>query len=636
MATNTGTINILSVEHLTKSFGERYLFKDITFGISKGQKVALVARNGSGKTTLLNILMGRESPDEGIITWRKGVSKIFLEQDPILPPDKTALETVLYSDDPVQQALYRYEKALLNQEEQPSDAHLEALQQAISDMDAHQAWDLESRVKEILAKLNITQLDQPVRSLSGGQKKRLALACALLAEPDFMVLDEPTNHLDYEMIEWLEEYLQRTNLSLLLVTHDRYFLDRLCDQIIELDENSLFTYNGNYEYYLEKREERAANQASEQDKARNLFRRELEWIRRQPKARTTKSKARIDSFADLEDKVKNKRLEEDLTLNVKMTRIGSKILDLKKVSKSYDGKTIIKGFSYVFKRGERIGIVGKNGVGKTTFLNMLMGVIEPDSGKIEIGETIVPGYFRQDGLEIKPHHRVIDVIKEIAEVIVLADGNKVSAQQFLQLFQFDYYKQQTPVEKLSGGERRRLHLATVLMKNPNLLILDEPTNDLDLLTLNILEDFLVHYPGCLIIVSHDRYFLDKLVDHLFIFAGNGEVYDYNGNYRQWRDEQLEKERIAREAKENSVPAPKKQDTPNYTAKGQLSFTERKEYNKLEKEIADHEKEIEKLENELATAGADFAKIEQISQKIGKLREAIDTKTDRWLELAERA
>ena len=625
-------INILSVEHLSKSFGERYLFNDLNFGISKSQKVALVARNGSGKTTLLNILMGKESADQGIITWRKGISKVFLEQDPVLDPNKSALETVLYSDDPVQQALKRYEDILIKHEQNPDEQNQTALEQAISDMEAHNAWDLESRVRQVLAKLQITRLDQPVKELSGGQKKRLALACALLSEPDFMILDEPTNHLDYEMIEWLEEYLQRTNLSLLLVTHDRYFLDRLCDQIIELDGENIYTYNGNYEYYLEKREERAANQSAEQDKARNLFRRELDWIRRQPKARTTKSKARIDSFSDLEDKVKNKRTEEDLTLNVKMTRIGSKILDLKKVTKSYENKPLIKGFSYVFKRGERIGIVGKNGVGKTTFLNLLMGLTEPDSGKIEIGETIVPGYFRQDGLEIKPSHRVIDVIKEIAEVIVLADGTKVGAQQFLQLFQFDYFKQQTPVEKLSGGERRRLHLATVLMKNPNLLILDEPTNDLDLLTLNILEDFLVHYPGCLLIVSHDRYFLDKLVDHLFIFSGNGEITDYNGNYRQWREEQISKEKALKEPKEKSTSIPIEQAE---IEKQQLSFHERKEYNKLEKEIADHELEIQKLQDRLNESGSDFALIEKISHRVAELNKLIEQKTDRWLQLSER-
>lgn len=627
-------INILSVEHLTKSFGERYLFNDLNFGISKGQKVALVARNGSGKTTLLNILMGKETADEGIITWRKGISKVFLEQDPTLDPNKTALETVLYSDDPVQQALKKYEDALAQNEGNTDEKSQMALEEAISDMEAHNAWDLEVRVRQVLAKLQITRLDQPVKELSGGQKKRLALACALLSEPDFMILDEPTNHLDYEMIEWLEEYLQRTNLSLLLVTHDRYFLDRLCDQIIELEGDTLYTYNGNYEYYLEKREERAINQASEQDKARNLFRRELEWIRRQPKARTTKSKARIDTFSDLEEKVKNKRAEEDLTLNVKMTRIGSKILDLKKVSKSFENKQLIKGFSYTFKRGERIGIVGKNGVGKTTFLNLLMGLTEPDSGKIEIGETIIPGYFRQDGLEIKPLHRVIDVIKEIAEVIVLADGTKVGAQQFLQLFQFDYHKQQTPVEKLSGGERRRLHLATVLMKNPNLLILDEPTNDLDLLTLNILEEFLVHYPGCLIIVSHDRYFLDKLVDHLFIFSGDGQIHDYNGNYRQWRDEQLELEKTNRETK--ITPTPSAPISQTEKDNPQLSFQERKEYNKLEKEIADHETEIEKLQNQLNETGSDFNQIEKISNRVAELNRLIETKTDRWLQLAERA
>lgn len=624
-------MNVLSVEKLSKSFGETTLFRDISFGLEQGQKAALIARNGTGKTTLLRILAGQETPDSGQVSFRKGLRILYVEQEPKLDPDRSILQTALDSDAPVPRALAEYETALNEQSENPSPAAEARLNRALEQMEQLKAWDFEAQVRQILGVLGLDRVSQQVSTLSGGQKKRLALASALVHEPDFLILDEPTNHLDIDMIEWLEQYLSRSRLTLLLVTHDRYFLDRICSVIFEMEDETLYAWQGNYEYFLEQKTEREAAAASNLERTKNLFRRELDWMRRQPKARTTKSKARQDSFREIEEQVSNRKADSELTLDVRMTRIGSKIADMKKVRKHYGETCIIRDFSYTYKKGERVGIVGPNGVGKSTFLRLLLGLEEPDNGKIELGETIVPGYFRQEGLQYRDDQRVIDVVKEIAEVMILSDGTKVSASQLLQHFQFDYPRQQTHVHLLSGGEKRRLHLLTVLAKHPNLLILDEPTNDLDLVTLNILEEFLERYAGCLIIVSHDRYFLDKLVDHLFVFEGRGEIKDFPGNYRQWHEH---KQSQPQEQRVEAVPAAVEAAPRAAAARARkLSFNEQKEYRQLEAKI-------EKLENrkaelaDLMSAGADFAQLQNWSQELETLMSELESSTDRWLELSE--
>jgi ABC transport system ATP-binding/permease protein len=624
-------MNLLSVESLSKSFGEQILFQNVSFGVSKGQKVALVARNGAGKTTLLKILNGLESPDSGTVAWRSGIKKTIVPQEPVLNEQLSIIDELLATDDPVQSAIREYEMALSN-----ADGDPKGMESALEKMESLNAWDFESRVKVVLDKLNLHPVHERIANLSGGQRKRVALAKALVYEPDFLILDEPTNHLDIEMIEWLQDYLGRQSLSLLIITHDRYFLDSICTQIIEIEDQGIYTYEGNYGYYLEKRAEREFKTQRELEKANNLFRNELEWMRRQPKARTTKSKAREDSFYQIEEKVNSQRVEQELVLNVKMTRIGSKILDFKKVTKSYGDKLILKGFSYTFKRGERVGIVGRNGVGKSTFLNIIAGTVEPDGGKVEIGETIVLGYFKQDGLDYKPHHRVIDVVKSYAEVIELADGQKVTASQLLYRFQFDHQKQHSMVDLLSGGEKRRLHLLTVLIQNPNLLILDEPTNDLDLITLNILEEFLVHYPGALIIVSHDRYFLDKLVHHLLIFEGDGVVKDFNGNYREWRWEQDAEEKAAQKANQHSAKSEKASSASadSDKEKRKLSFNEQRELKQLEQEISKLESRKAELVAQMSKQDVAYAEIERVSIEMNELVAVLDDKSMRWLELSE--
>jgi ATP-binding cassette subfamily F protein uup len=535
-------MNLLSIENLSKSYGEKQLFKDLTFGISQGEKVALVARNGTGKSTLLRILCNKDNADSGRVVFRKDLRISFLDQNPEFNEELSIIDAVLLSENEITIAIKRYEKLIEEQTDEISAAQSKDLEEAIAMMDKTNAWAYEVRVKQVLDKLGLVKLSQQLKTLSGGQKKRVALAKVLIEEPDLLIMDEPTNHLDVDMIEWLEEYLENKDLSLFLVTHDRYFLDNVCNKIIELDQQKLYTYQGNYSYFLEKKAEREFNSAREVDKAQNLMRKELEWIRRMPKARGTKSKSRVDAFYDLKEKATDKRQIAEMELNVKMSRIGGKVIEMKKVYKSYDDFNILKGFDYTFKTGERIGIVGKNGIGKTTFLNLITGKELPDSGKINVGETIVFGYYSQAGLTLKEDKRVIEVVKDnIAEVISLGDGSKVSASQFLTLFQFPPEMQYTYVSKLSGGEKRRLFLLTVLVKNPNFLILDEPTNDLDLLTLQTLEEFLLHFKGCLVVVSHDRYFMDKLVDHLFVFEGDGIVKDFTGNYREWRDEVVEEE-----------------------------------------------------------------------------------------------
>lgn len=636
-------MNLLSIENLSKSYGEKQLFKDLTFGISQGEKVALVARNGTGKSTLLRILCNKDNADSGRVVFRKDLRISFLDQNPEFNEELSIIDAVLLSENEITIAIKRYEKLIEEQTDEISAAQSKDLEEAIAMMDKTNAWAYEVRVKQVLDKLGLVKLSQQLKTLSGGQKKRVALAKVLIEEPDLLIMDEPTNHLDVDMIEWLEEYLENKDLSLFLVTHDRYFLDNVCNKIIELDQQKLYTYQGNYSYFLEKKAEREFNSAREVDKAQNLMRKELEWIRRMPKARGTKSKSRVDAFYDLKEKATDKRQIAEMELNVKMSRIGGKVIEMKKVYKSYDDFNILKGFDYTFKTGERIGIVGKNGIGKTTFLNLITGKELPDSGKINVGETIVFGYYSQAGLTLKEDKRVIEVVKDnIAEVISLGDGSKVSASQFLTLFQFPPEMQYTYVSKLSGGEKRRLFLLTVLVKNPNFLILDEPTNDLDLLTLQTLEEFLLHFKGCLVVVSHDRYFMDKLVDHLFVFEGDGIVKDFTGNYREWRDEVVEEELQTKKKQKQALVNQKneKQDAVSTTInttpeKGRKrTFKEKYEFEQLQKEIATLEKEKQDLDLKLASSEGSHEEILLWSTRIGEVISAIDEKELRWLALSE--
>ncbi|MFN8166910.1 MAG: ABC-F family ATP-binding cassette domain-containing protein [Bacteroidia bacterium] len=624
-------MNLLSVENLSKSYGDKVLFNSISFGIDKGDKIALIAKNGSGKSTLMRILSGKDIPDSGNVTFRKDIHVEYLEQEPYFDPAKTVLEVIFDDENPKVQLMRKYESLLEHEKINPSAENAAELQKVAQEIEDARAWDYEIRVRQVLSSLNIHNLDQPVRQLSGGQKKRIALAKALIDPADLLLMDEPTNHLDVEMVEWLEDFLTRNQLSLLLVTHDRYFLENITTRIIELDEGKLFNYDGSYSYFLEKKEERQFNEDRERDKARNIMRTELEWVRRMPKARGTKSKARMDAFHELKERAAGKKAEAKLELDIKMNRIGGKVIELKKVYKSFGDFPVIKGFDYTFRTGERIGVVGKNGVGKSTFLNMLTGLEQADSGKINVGDTIVFGYYSQQGLELKEDKRVIEVVKDFADVIRLSDGSKVSASQFLNLFQFPPEMQYTYVSKLSGGEKRRLHLLTVLVRNPNFLILDEPTNDLDLLTLNILEDFLMHYEGCLLVVSHDRYFMDKLVDHLFVFEGDGMIKDYNGSYSEYRIQKEEEESKKARAAEPKVVASKMDDQPK---KKKVSYKEKLEYETLEKEIASLEKEKGELENSMGSGETDHTKLRQWSERMQVVIREIDEKSLRWLELSE--
>jgi len=636
-------MNLHSVEGLSKSYGEKQLFKDLSFGIAQGEKVALVARNGTGKSTLLRILCSKDTAEEGRVVFRKDLRISFLDQNPVFNEELSIIDAVLLAENEITLAIKRYEKIIDAQTDEMDAQQSKELEQAMAQMDNTNAWAYEVRVKQVLDKLGLIKLNQQLKTLSGGQKKRVALAKVLIEEPDLLIMDEPTNHLDVDMIEWLEEYLENKDLSLFLVTHDRYFLDNVCNKIIELDNQKLFTYQGNYSYFLEKKSEREFNAAREVDKAQNLMRKELEWIRRMPKARGTKSKSRVDAFYDLKEKATEKRQINDMELNVKMSRIGGKVIEMKKVYKSYDDFKILKGFDYTFKTGERIGIVGKNGIGKTTFLNLITGKEEPDSGKINVGETIVFGYYSQAGLTLKEDKRVIEVVKDnIAEVISLGDGSKVSASQFLTLFQFPPEMQYTYVSKLSGGEKRRLFLLTVLVKNPNFLILDEPTNDLDLLTLQTLEEFLIHFKGCLVVVSHDRYFMDKLVDHLFVFEGDGEVKDFSGNYREWR-EQVTEDELALKKKQKQLLSDQKNEknvedsnstTANQSKLKKKSFKEKYEFEQLQNEIAHLEKEKQDLNEKLAASNGTHDEIIDWSRRIGEVISAIDEKELRWLALSE--
>lgn len=627
---NFASVNILVVEHLSKSFGERILFEDISFGLSHGSKVALVARNGAGKSTLLSILAGEDTADSGKISFNKSSTVGYLKQEPEFYEHDTIIDHIFKMQTPAMLAVKEYERLLSSAEHQNSEETQAALQQAMVNIEELKAWDLDARVRTILGKLGLHHIQNKIATLSGGQRRRIALAQLLIESPDVLLMDEPTNHLDVEMVEWLEGYLSAQQKTVLLITHDRYFLDRVCDEIIELDNNQLYHYRGNYEYFLEKKAEREFNLARETDKAKNLLRTELEWMRKQPKARTTKSKARIDAYYDLKEKASIKTDEQKLQLDMKMSRIGGKVLELKKVYKSFGEKIILNGFDYTFKKGERIGIIGSNGAGKSTFLNMITGKELADSGKVNVGETIVYGYYTQQGLKLNEDKRVIEVVKEIADVVELNDKSKIRAEQFLELFMFPPQMQYTYVSSLSGGEKRRLMLLTVLIKNPNFLILDEPTNDLDLLTLQTLEDYLQFFPGCLIIVSHDRYFMDKLVDHLLVFEGNGHVRDFPGNYSDYRNaldrEEKEEKQIE---KENKITVPKERPIQK------LTFKEKFELEQLDKRIPELENEKKILEEKLTVTSVHNELI-QLSERLGQISTELDEKSLRWLELQDKA
>ncbi len=621
-------MNYLSVENLEKNYGERVLFEGLTFGLAQGDKMALIANNGTGKTSLLKIIADKDVPNHGKVTLRKGIRIGYLDQQPDFDENLSVKELIEGSQIELMNCIHEYDAALEAQSLDYNDNTIDRFEKATSVMDDLNAWDYDRRIKQILSQFNIHDLTQKTSNLSGGQKKRVALAMLLIDEPELLLLDEPTNHLDVEMIEWLEKYLQQQKITLLMVTHDRYFLDRVCNHILEMEDGNLYHHKGNYAYFLEKRAYREAAFDTEISKAGRLMKKELEWIRRSPKARTTKSKSRINQFEKIKEKANSKKVKQELNLEVKMSRVGGKILELKKVYKSFDDLILLKGFDYTFKKGERIGVIGENGVGKSTFLNILTGKDLPDSGKVNSGETIVYGYFTQAGIQLKEDKRVIEVLKDIAEVIVMADGKKVSASQMLQHFMFSPEMQYTYVSKLSGGEKRRLYLLTILMKNPNFLILDEPTNDLDLLTLNKLEEFLLQYKGCLMLVSHDRYFMDKLVDHLFVFKGEGVIEDHYCNYSDYRKKTSNK--VKEEKKVQIKESVEKADL----SRKKLSFKEKYEYEQLEKEIEQLEKEKKQLELELADPDLDYDDMLKKSSRMGEVVKLIDDKSFRWLELDE--
>ncbi|GLB50830.1 ABC-F family ATP-binding cassette domain-containing protein [Neptunitalea lumnitzerae] len=616
-------MNLLSVENISKSYGERVLFSDLSFGINQDQKIALIAKNGTGKTSLLNIITGIDTPDTGQVVSRNGIHIAFLPQEPNLNPDLTIEETIFQSDSPILTVLHNYEQALKN----PEDT--KQYQKAFEQMELHNAWDFETQYKQILFKLKLEDLNLKVANLSGGQKKRLALAQILISKPDLLILDEPTNHLDLEMIEWLENYFAQEKITLFMVTHDRFFLERVCNEIIELDNNTLYQYKGNYSYYLEKKDARMTAEAASLDKAKNLYNKELDWMRRQPKARTTKSKSRIDDFYVIKEKAHQRRKEHKVQLEINMERLGSKIIEIHNVSKAYGNKQILKNFEYTFKKGERVGIIGKNGTGKSSFLNLITKSTAPDTGKVIVGDTIKIGYYTQSGIEVKPEQKVIDVIKEFGEFIPLTKGKVISAGQLLERFMFDRKKQYDYVEKLSGGESKRLYLCTVLIQNPNFLILDEPTNDLDIVTLNVLEDFLLDYPGCLLVVSHDRYFMDKIVDHLFVFKGEGEIEDFPGNYSDYR---IYEDSV--EVEEKTEPKKEKKNWKK-DANSALSYNEQKEYSRIERELKKLAEEKEQMEAAFADGTILADQVNEASQQLQAILDQIEEKEMRWMELMEK-
>ncbi len=624
-------MNYLSAENLHRDLGERVLFSGLSFGLSKGDKMALVANNGTGKSTLLKILAGKDEADRGHVSTREGLRIGYLPQEPDFTDFSTIAQLIKHAQTHVLDAIRAYENAVEQQSEEFSAKNQQEVELAMAEMDRLDAWDYERKAEELLSLFGIREFAQAIESLSGGQKKRLALALTLLDQPEILLLDEPTNHLDIEMIEWLENYLSQTRITLLMVTHDRYFLDRVCNHILELSDGKLYHHRGNYSYFLQKRAEREEVYRVDAEKARQLMRKEQEWIRRMPKARTTKSKSRIEAFYALKEKSLGKKPEQELVLDVKMNRIGGKVLELKKLYKSYGDKSLLKGFDYTFKKGERIGIVGRNGSGKSTLLNVLTGLELADSGKINRGDTLVFGYYSQQGLQLKEDKRVIEVLRDIADVIEMSDGRKVTASQLLNHFLFPPPMQHTFVSKLSGGEKRRLFLLTVLMKNPNFLILDEPTNDLDLITLSKLEDFLMTYGGCLLMVSHDRYFMDMLVDHLFIFQGEGEVQDFNGTYSEYR---LQQELEEAEKAEAVVKVAESAARPE-KRKARLSYNEQRELEQLDQEIPELEKKKTELEEGLSRPENDHEELTRIGLEIQSIHELIDEKLLRWMELSEK-
>lgn len=624
-------ISYLQIDKLTKSFGDLVLFEDITFGIAQGQKVGLIAKNGTGKTTLLNIIAGKEDYENGAVVFRNDLRVGYLEQTPHYPDGLTVLQACFYSQNETVRLIAEYEQAMATGD------HTN-LEDILLRMDNLKAWDYEQRAKQILGQLKIHHYDQKVETLSGGQLKRVALANVLITDPELIILDEPTNHLDLEMTEWLEGYLSRANISILMVTHDRYFLDRVCSEIIEIDRKQIYQYKGNYSYYLEKRQERMEALNTEMDRASNLLRKELDWMRRQPQARGTKAKYRIDAFYDLEKKANAPREAGNVNLDVKASYIGSKIFEAEHVSKCFGDIKIVEDFNYIFARYEKMGIVGNNGTGKSTFIKMLMGEVEPDSGRFDVGETVRFGYYSQDGLQFNEQMKVIDVVQDIAEYVDLGDGKKLGVSQFLNYFLFTPEKQHSYVYKLSGGEKRRLYLCTVLMRSPNFLVLDEPTNDLDIVTLNVLEEYLRNFKGCAIVVSHDRYFMDKVVDHLLVFRGNASLKDFPGNYTQYRewketqDMQAKEEEAARLAK--LAPVMEKAVRPEKEQKKKLSFKERKEFEALEAEIPLLEAEKAELELAMSSGTLNNADLLAKSERIAEVIDQIDEKTMRWLELSE--
>lgn len=616
-------VSYLQVNELTKSFGDLVLFEDLSFGIAKDQKSALIAKNGEGKTTLLNILAGKDLPDSGDVIYRNDIRVGYLAQEPQMDPEKTTHEFVFRSSNKILKTIQEYERAM----ESGDSAKISS---AFDKMDRLGAWDHEIKVNQILSQLNIEDFNKKIKQLSGGEKKRVALAEVLIHEPDFLILDEPTNHLDLNMIEWLEEYLKNSVFTLLMVTHDRYFLDRVCNDILELEGSSLYRYKGNYSYFLRKRRERIHNQEREVEKAKNQLRKEEDWIKRMPKARGTKAKHRIDNYYRLKDVAAQDREEETMKVDFEASRMGKKIMIVKNLNKNIQDISLINGFSYQFERFEKIGLVGPNGSGKTTFLNLIVGEDQPDEGYIEAGETIQIGYYRQEGMSFDEDQRVIDIAQGVADAVTMSDGSVLTAKQFLNYFLFDYDKQYVKVEKLSGGEKRRLYLLTILMKKPNFLILDEPTNDLDIMTLNVLEHYLQQFNGCVLIVSHDRYFMDNIVDHIFVFRSKGEIKDFPGNYTQYRDRIMSS--FYSEKPDKSKKKSKRK--PKTKKKSSVSYQQRQEYKNLEQEIEALEQEKKSLEEEMNSGELDSEKIMEKSNRLGELMRMIDEKTDRWLELSE--
>ena len=629
----------LQVENLTKSFGDRLLFENISFGIDQGQRVALIAQNGTGKTTLLNLLTGRESQDSGTITYRRDIRVGCLTQDPDFQPGMTVSQACFASDNDVVKAIAHYENLIETHADDP--AYSEKIQIAMANMDRLNAWDYEVRIKQILGKLNIHNLEQPVEQLSGGQQKRLALANVLITEPDLILLDEPTNHLDLEMVEWLEDFLNHSKMTILMVTHDRYFLDNVCTDLLEIDQHQLFHYKGNYSYYLEKRDARIANFNAETARAKNLYRTELDWMRRQPQARGHKSRSRIDAFYEIEQRAKQRIAEKQVSLGVKSAYLGSKIFEAQYISKAFGDYKILDNFYYNFSRYEKLGIVGKNGTGKSTFLKMLLGEVAPDSGRFDIGETVKFAYYSQSGIQFNDGMKVIDAVRQIAEEVDLGGGRKMTATQFLNHFLFPPEKQHDYIAKLSGGERRRLYLCTVLMRSPNFIILDEPTNDLDIATLNVLEDYLINFKGCVIVVSHDRFFMDKVVDHMLVFQGDCKIKDFPGNYtdyRQWKELKDEEERelaeLEKKSNQHKQATTQQPKNNNTEGKRKLSFNEKREYEQLTKDIESLEKEKAELETALASGTLSNDELVQKSQRFQEVTDLLDEKELRWLELDE--